>query len=63
MHKILKLLEGKKTYIGAALIAAGSALLAPILAIPAGVGYGLVLAGSALGGAGLFDKVRRSVVK
>ena len=59
--KLLDKLEGKKTIIGAALLLAGSGLL-PV-ALPVTVLPWLTLAGTALGGCGIFDKIRRGVGK
>ena len=60
-NKVLNALDGKKTYLGAALLLAGSGLLP--LAIPAAVLPWLSLGGTALGGAGIFHKITKAAGK
>lgn len=59
--KLLDKLEGKKTILGAALLLAGSGLL-PIT-LPVALLPWLTLAGTALGGAGIFNKIDKAVRK
>lgn len=59
-QNILRFLRGKKTVLGTILIGLGTVAAAP-LGIPAGVASILVYAGTAMTGAGAFDKVSRAV--
>jgi len=55
MKKLMILINGKKTWIGAGLLVCGT-LLAPRLHIPADIAQLLSLIGTGLGGAGVLHK-------
>lgn len=59
MKKLWQKLEGNKTKIGFALVAAGE-LISPV---NPNVGVGLLVAGYLIGGVGLADALRRAVKK